>query len=38
MAAGGMVQQAAGKVKDLVAGSDNEPTDRRTGSDGPEST
>lgn len=38
MASGGMVQQAAGKVKDIVTGSDDEPTDRRTGSDGPEST
>lgn len=32
MAAGGMVEQTAGKVKDLVTGGDDEPTDRRTGS------
>lgn len=35
MITGPMLQQAAGKVKDLVTGSQEEATDRRTGSDTP---
>lgn len=35
MISGPMLQQAAGKAKDLVTGSEEEATERRTGEDGP---